>query len=71
MGAGATDEKNNAKLITELAGVAEDKRGAGYIAALRCRILPQQFVLPVKARAAAESSAKQTVPVVLDMIRIF
>ena len=30
-GAGATDEKNNAKLITELAGVAEDKRGAGYI----------------------------------------
>ena len=30
-GAGATDEKNNAKLIAELAGVAEDKRGAGYI----------------------------------------
>ncbi len=30
-GAGATDEKNNAKLIADLAGVAEDKRGAGYI----------------------------------------
>lgn len=26
-GIGATDEKNNAKLIAELAGVAEDKRG--------------------------------------------
>lgn len=30
-GTGATDEKNNAKLIADLAGVAEDKRGAGYI----------------------------------------
>lgn len=30
-GAGATDERNNAKLIADLAGVAEDKRGAGYI----------------------------------------
>ena len=30
-GAEATDETNNAKLIAELAGVDEDKRGAGYI----------------------------------------
>lgn len=30
-GADATDEKNNAKLIAELADVAEEKRGAGYV----------------------------------------
>ncbi len=30
-GAGATDEKNNAKLMAELAGVPDEKRGAGYI----------------------------------------
>ena len=30
-GAGATDEKNNAKLIAELAGIPDEKRGAGYI----------------------------------------
>lgn len=30
-GAGATDEKNNAKLIADLAGVPDEKRGAGYI----------------------------------------
>jgi len=30
-GAGATDEKNNAKLLMELTGIPDDKRGAGYI----------------------------------------
>ena len=30
-GAGATDERNNAKLMADLADVPEDKRGAGYI----------------------------------------
>ena len=30
-GPDATDEKNNAKLITELANVPQDKRGAGYV----------------------------------------
>jgi XTP/dITP diphosphohydrolase len=30
-GVGATDERNNAKLIADLAGVADEKRGAGYI----------------------------------------
>lgn len=30
-GAGATDERNNAKLMADLADVSEDKRGAGYI----------------------------------------
>ena len=28
---GATDERNNAKLIAELATISDDKRGAGYI----------------------------------------
>ena len=30
-GEGATDERNNAKLVADLAAVADDKRGAGYI----------------------------------------
>ena len=30
-GDGATDERNNAKLIAELAGVPPEKRGAGYV----------------------------------------
>ena len=30
-GAGATDEKNNAKLMADLAGVPDEKRGAGYL----------------------------------------
>ena len=30
-GEGATDERNNAKLIADLADVADDNRGAGYI----------------------------------------
>jgi len=30
-GDGATDERNNAKLIADLADFADDKRGAGYI----------------------------------------
>jgi XTP/dITP diphosphohydrolase len=30
-GAGATDEKNNAKLITDLSAIPDEKRGAGYI----------------------------------------
>ena len=30
-GAGATDEKNNAKLMADLAGVPDEKRGAGYM----------------------------------------
>lgn len=30
-GEGATDEKNNAKLIAALAGVPPEKRGAGYV----------------------------------------
>ncbi len=33
-GAGATDERNNAKLMADLADVPGDKRGAGYI----CRV---------------------------------
>ena len=30
-GVGATDERNNAKLMADLAGVPDEKRGAGYI----------------------------------------
>ena len=30
-GAGATDKMNNAKLLMELTGIPDDKRGAGYI----------------------------------------
>ena len=30
-GPGATDDKNNQKLIKELSGVADDRRGAGYV----------------------------------------
>jgi len=30
-GAGATDDKNNAKLIADLSNVPDEKRGAGYI----------------------------------------
>lgn len=30
-GEGATDESNNAKLMAELAGIPEEKRGAGYV----------------------------------------
>ena len=33
-GADATDEKNNAKLLAELAGVPDEKRGAGYICSI-------------------------------------